>query len=367
MIYIFVFIATIFSIFYAERFLDSGKKLLFLILSIIGILMPCILAGLRNENVGIDLRMYVIPAYKDSLVLNYKDYMLLHTKEQLYYTFAYLCSHVGSSPFFYLFINELVIIVPVYIALVKLRKDLSITLAMGVFLFLFYNFSLCYMRQFCAISVLFLASTYLFEKRILVFIILSIIGFFLHVSSILLAFILLLCFFANTKVKKFLVVGIVVVVLFFSYQFINTLCSIGIIPYEYLDRFNETSSNNGINWGELFLYTILYFLPIVFVYKNLEDFKYINFYFICFFIGWIMILASSLISIYFYRLTFNFRFFVVIELATFIKSVKFKEFKDKIYFISFIFIICLIHWWRFTIHINVEETFPYEMMLRVNL
>ena len=360
MLYLMIFALCYLFFWLAERSLRRKKYLSrFIFYSAISILILCFIAGARDYSIGVDVIHYAYPNYKDALIKDISSYLSVYPKEQLYYIISYFSSQIGTSMFFYLFVNEAIILVPLAITFYKLRNRLSYSFSMLMYMLLFYNFSFCYMRQFCAVAFLVLASVLLKENKYKLYILFSFIAFFFHSSSILFS----VAFFLIRYLKKWyqtaLVLIGVLVTLVLSSRVLPFLFNVGLIPIEYVDRFFATMNNSGVNVGEFALYSILYFLPMFFAKKYLVKNDLVQYYKVSSVIGWLLVLASSLISIYFYRVTFYFRFYTIITMANCAKEVRVRGNKNRVLLYIFMLVVCLIHWWWFTVHINVEQTYPY--------
>lgn len=135
-------------------------------LAALAILIVSLLAGLRASSVGVDTSLY--PVVNTNMALRYSnfiDYLLDQPDigaEPLSALVVWLCSRLdcGTAPL--LFSYQLLTIVPVYLAARKFDGRLSVTIAMAVYLFFFYNNSLNMMRQSvsCALFLLSFAEYY---------------------------------------------------------------------------------------------------------------------------------------------------------------------------------------------------------------
>lgn len=208
-LYILVFtLSTIFFELYERSKCESGKTAVL----IIAIIIPCILAGLRDVGIGTDTSGYVrtlfetasisgdiVEYYKSTFYHEYIDYPVVDF--DLAYTFlAYFCAHVFRSFGSFLFFSELLVIVPIVAGLIKLRKsyNISLSLSMLMFYFLFYNITFNAARQFISVAFCFLAVCYLLtEKNNLLFYIFGLIGFLFHRAGLLLVLIFLIYKYAD--------------------------------------------------------------------------------------------------------------------------------------------------------------------------
>lgn len=171
----------------------------FWVWSFVLLLVPCLIAGLRADTVGTDVLVYARPLYdlaeSSSSLSNYFDahwwsvwrYMGPADYEVGFSLLIWLSSVVGSSFSFTLFVIQAFTIFPIYLALAKVRKGNSISISLGllVYLLLYFNVSLNLMRQWIAMAFLLLAITYLLDRKQLQYFILSAVAFLFHTSAIL--------------------------------------------------------------------------------------------------------------------------------------------------------------------------------------
>ena len=167
MIYILFFLISCLFFWLSEKCKNRIARNL---LAIIAILIPCILAGLRSDTIGTDVKVYVEPMYnaaKESH--NLTDYMnqrwfviwryMYVNKFEIGFSFMiYFIQKFGGSLSIVLFFIQLLIIAPIYIGLKKINKPYPICFCMLVFFLLFYNTSLNMMRQWIAMAILFMSA-----------------------------------------------------------------------------------------------------------------------------------------------------------------------------------------------------------------
>lgn len=181
----------------------STKSVGFWVWSFVLLLIPCLIAGLRADTVGTDVLVYALPLYdlaeSSTSLSNYYSahwwsvwrYMGPADYEVGFSLLIWLSSVIGSNFSSALFAIQAFTICPIYIALVKVRKSSSISISLGllVYLLLYFNVSLNLMRQWIAMAFLLLAITYLQDRKQLHYLIWSIIAFLFHDSAILVSFI----------------------------------------------------------------------------------------------------------------------------------------------------------------------------------
>lgn len=173
-VYVSGFAISILFIKLAQRY--STKGISFLSLSFLALLIPCCIAGWRALTIGTDINVYAAPMFniaKSSKSLN--DFLnttwyMVYTKKTIsdielgYDLLVYISAKVFGSIQALLFLTEVLVIVPVYTALVKMRKQIPTWVGMLTFYLMYYNLSLNIMRQSIAMSFILLAFSYLFVE-----------------------------------------------------------------------------------------------------------------------------------------------------------------------------------------------------------
>lgn len=157
----------------------SEKKRLsvFLIFSVVALLIPCLIAGLRNQDVGTDVMVYVKNLTKsaiasDNLGEYFRCYWFLEWRNLYVVNYdigfslvVYLIGKLTHSLPAVLFTIQALMVVPVYIALARNRHKMPVWIGMAVYLLLFFNSTLNMMRQWVAMAFLILAFQMLLEKK----------------------------------------------------------------------------------------------------------------------------------------------------------------------------------------------------------
>lgn len=191
-VYLIGFALSILLIAYAEK-----KRLpVFLGISVIALLIPCLIAGLRQQNIGTDVMVYVKPLttaaisaedlsqYFDSYwFLDWRN-MYAQDYELGFSLLVYLVAKLTRSLGAVLFAIQAFMVVPVYIALARNRKEFPVWLGMLIYYFLFYNATLNMMRQWVAMAFLLLAFQMLRERKLWLTVVLVVVAFFFHDTAI---------------------------------------------------------------------------------------------------------------------------------------------------------------------------------------
>ena len=157
----------------------SEKKRLpvFLTCSFFALLIPCLIAGLRAQSIGTDVLVYVKPLTESAICADnlgdyfnsywFRDWRNLYVQyyelgfSMLVYVVAKLTNSLGCV----LFAISAVILVPLYTALCRNRKNAPVWLGMLTFYLLYFGASLNIMRQWAAMALLLLALQLLQEKK----------------------------------------------------------------------------------------------------------------------------------------------------------------------------------------------------------
>lgn len=172
-VYLIGFALSVLLIAYGEK-----KRLpVFLGVSFFALLIPCLIAGLRAQNIGTDVLVYVKPLTGAAISAEnlqeffdgywFASWRNLYVQDyeigfsMLVYVVAKLTRSLGAV----LFAIQAVMILPIYAALARDRKNIPVWLGMLMYYLLFYNTTLNLMRQWAAMAVLLLAFRMLLEKK----------------------------------------------------------------------------------------------------------------------------------------------------------------------------------------------------------
>ncbi len=166
MIYFGVFGMSAYFAYLASR---AKKKDFMLLCTIMCILIPCILAGLRTPSVGKDTGGYglghYIAAYRAQ---SFHDFLKAdpRLKRELgWASIVYFPAKIFGNFNINLFIYQLIIMTCTYIALYRHRKIVSLPFVWLIFLLVIYCMTLNYIRQSLAASIIFMGLSTLEQKK----------------------------------------------------------------------------------------------------------------------------------------------------------------------------------------------------------
>jgi len=177
-------------------FSEKKKLPLFLGCSAIAILIPCLIAGLRAQEIGTDVMVYVKPltqsaVISDNLTEYFGCYWFLEWRnlyaadyELGFSLLIYLVAKITHSLGVVLFVIEACIVVPVFYVCARNRKQAPLWLGMAIFYLMFYNSTLNMMRQWIAMSMLLLSMQMLLERKWPGAAIFAVIACFFHTTAV---------------------------------------------------------------------------------------------------------------------------------------------------------------------------------------
>lgn len=181
MIYIVTFAATTFLLWLSGR----SKGVLAAILAVMGLALPCLLAGLRDETVGVDILSYAKWMCLDVQVMGLFEFMQSASNiAAVGWNFFTWCAvrATGGLPG-YLFCIEALCIIPVYLGLRRASRG-NEWIGMLLWLLLEFAFTLNGMRQAAAMGFVFYAANYIFERKPGRFVLWVMVGMLFHQTAV---------------------------------------------------------------------------------------------------------------------------------------------------------------------------------------
>lgn len=149
----------------AEQYEKNGNKTASKAFLSASALVFIVIAGLRSDDVGIDIKAYALPYYTSaSLSLGFFEFLAQSKTDFLYAALCFVCARLNSFPLL-LACSQALVVIPVYYLAYKMRKNQPVYQVVFIYAFAFFNISLCLMRQFIAGSFLLLASILLLDRK----------------------------------------------------------------------------------------------------------------------------------------------------------------------------------------------------------
>ena len=380
--FIYIFTATISSwiIWFEEKISNKNSRFKKFLL-LIAILIPAIVAGMRADTIGTDVRTYIEPlqyfaasSNKFSEYINYNgllfngEYLLRFEKG--YLSLIYLCSRIDKSLFLTFFVSEFIILGTLIIGLYEFNKKYPLSLCLGFFIFLtfFYNLSFNLSRQCIAIFILFFGFNFLIRNEWVKYIIAVLIAMLFHNSAFIGIFFLLIYYFLADKVKdksnfftntelKVLIITVISLVVVLMPSLIKHIFSSTIFN-TYL---NYIPDSIHLSMRQLII-KLPFLIIILMEWKNMEK-NPLRYFFIT--IALLDILLSQFsgqssfatVSEYGARISWYTSAFYIYSVPNALNSDSNKN--RKIILMLGLVIFLSIYWYYFTVILNYNDTFPY--------
>ncbi len=353
--YFVVFVSSIFLAWLAEIGFRKDKKLSPYLFIAMSILIPCTLAGFRDDTIGTDVTWYVTPlvdrAYK---AIDFFDFYEMQQRDSMELGFAslvyFLTLSFDAGPT--LFFLQLCILVPLYIALFRYRDRMPVWLGLTIFYFMSFNTGLSIIRQTLTITLLLCAFSFVEKKKWLVGFIIILISITIHRSAIFLAFFVLATYyFCKVRKVKPMAVILVVSMIVFMGNFLMDLMKGGAYD-EYASRALERTGEAGLSIKSLALYSCLTLIP----YRRKGEQSVAAIVALCGFVIYFMTIYSS----YYIRLAMGPILFSTIAYPSYINTLKPQQRKKCIWVVL---TTLLVYWFVGVILHGGDETYPYVLRI----
>ena len=358
-----VFFGTTFATSLAEKAFNKNRFKRGVLFSIIAIMIISLYAGARAETVGIDVSYYVTPYInRVSWFSSAKDYFIGLPIEPLFGLITYINGAYFSTPFFSLFVIELLIVTPLYLLIYKYRKSLSMTFSMIVFLLIVYNMTLCIMRQGVCTSFILLAffsDDYSKMKKCLLYIVAVL---FHYIGIVFIAMLYVIKWIVEAKYRNiFKILGVIssILILIMLPSIISLLAgALGGAFVKYYGTFiSADKSGNNISILEFGLRSVLILLPLFIAEKSKLNKKTSE---ICYFAVYSIVLSlAAVFAVYLIRISYFFTYIIVLSLPA--SARQFRKRNNKIIYCLLMIILCFVYWYIIYNIWNYFGIFPYEL------
>jgi hypothetical protein len=184
-VYIIAFALSLLGVRIADLWYEDQRR--FIAGSLLAVLPPILIAGLRDSTVGSDMELYIVPIFNGiaSNGQNLSEFIDSYPEIEIGYLFVnYVIAQLTDQPFFLLLSIHILIIVPLYITAMRWREQLSPVLFMFIFYMIFYQESLSIVRQSIALSFSMLAFTFFWEKKFIRYFLYMAIAFLFHQTAV---------------------------------------------------------------------------------------------------------------------------------------------------------------------------------------
>lgn len=363
-IYILTFvIAIIFS--YIAECNQNNKKIYYVCIGVI-VLLLSVVAGVRDIGVGTDTLTYSESYFiLGSSCKSLKDVLCYdgNSIDKAYLLLNYLGSLFSNNVWIALFLTEFVISAVIFMgASLYFKRTKGLTLFTFFYLFIFYNQSLNYMRQMCAVSFVFVAFYFFIKKKWIIAVLLSVISYYFHSSGILGLFIPIfyyICQLENKKLRNlYLCIAFIFSIVLYSnfYYYLGLIGNSSLISDVYVDRYGNSSTYIGMvkfPKTDLLIMSFIYIFYYISLKQNLVNKNICLFGFVIH-TFYIIIYMFSTFVVFLYRMSLYFYIIDIILLVMILTSVKgYRIIRCLFYF------IVILSWYYLYIIKNSCETYPY--------
>ncbi len=333
---------------------------------ILVVLFLSVIGGMRDLGVGADTLVYSESSYYAAKELNGVKDFFTSERDKGYLLINVIAVWIGDLHMAH-FIGQLITNGLILYAgfLLKCKyKPIVFTAFVFVYLFVFYNQTYNFMRQYCAIAFVLVAFYYMLCERwwlMSLFIALSI---SFHLSAFLSCIIPIYYYFCvvckSDKMKWFSLLGslLLFVVTYQFYMVLDNLTSYGFVDETYQNRYGEDGQ-----WGEgrsrlrptfIFLFFAVLYLVYVANQRKILKSRF------CFFWGalqitYIAITMLSFVASQLYRLGLYF-YLPTLMLASFVIMTKKIRIIERLIFFS----VIVLDWFIYVYLHNNAETIPYK-------
>ena len=370
MIYLITFILSLVFLNYAIKLKYANKKVLYVFF--LTIVIPCFIAGCRGLENGYDVKVYVSPIFKYAIENNIKSFFVasfkLGVKDIFYVGLTYIVVNLFKNFSLYLFILELLVILPMYKTLINTyKKKSSVLFGMLIVYLIMYNQTFNMVRQSIAMAFGILGFSYFLannNKKGWLNIIISI--FFHNTAIIFIVIVFLYKIFVSEKVNNrtkqtlsiFLI--IICIVVFFEIEtiiksFVQLKLMDGSVLSYITIRKREKIDFSYIN-------TIFYALPILLsMLRKKQDTKnnfnrFITTVNIC----GLILLQLGAVYTFLDRISYYLLYFpIIFVLPNYSIDFKRKFTMNYLLINCFSLIGLLSYWYFWNVLVNYNDAFPY--------
>lgn len=383
--YLICFLFTIFFTYIAEVNFRKKRKIVGIIFSIFTILLPSIMAGIRDMTIGSDTSGYPLNIFNKSKMYNNLRSVLENTNEEFgFVLLGYVTSMLTNNIHYYLFFIELITMSFIYLFAYYKRDKVPMSFFITIYMLMCYSESLCVMRQHIALAIFLYSIKFLEQKKYIKMSLLFLLSTQFHTTAVVGIVIYILYILEESKLTRkkkniiyFIIISCIIVI---TIQYSNVvdflIYKLKILPERYSTYFVEGKYyNDTINFSSSRIIFKLFWLilTIISLYvkklNKMEDIKKERICILLFIID-ILIYIFSLKFIVLSRMSY-FLFYPAIFLS--LKSLNNIFKKDKFnQMICYMMIISIsVFYFYVTIVRNADNeggynTYPYKAYFSLN-
>lgn len=240
------------------------------------IILTSIFAGVRNNIIGTDVNVYIVPIVKAM-----PKYGLIKTYHSTnieigFLVFAWLVSKISSLVPVFLFLIQVVITTLVVKFAFDNKEKMSFSNVILFYMTFFFPLSLNFIRQSIALAICLYSSKFIYTKNWKMFLVCVVIAIQFHFSAIAFSLIYINYWFVNNDKKyafinKYIVVGLLLLFMIFFKEIITVGIGWGVFPskyYNYVDKYYLDKID--IQY-KLYFFKLIYAIFAVIYASRIED------------------------------------------------------------------------------------------------
>ena len=334
------------------------------------ILLLSYIAGMRDIGVGTDTITYTESYFRNGSAYTGIPEIILEQDlpfDKAYLILNYIGAQITNQTWIALLLTEFIITIFLFWgSTLFFKENKGLTIFIFLYLFIFYNQSLNFMRQMCAVSICYVSIYYSIKRKWIPFSILIFIAYHFHSSAIMgliVPVIYYICLIKNKRIRNFyLFLSILIGLLFYTsfYYILNIIGGMNSMTEIYADRYGAQSSYSSIGnfpKTKLIIFIFIYILLFISYKKNIIK-SVINLYGIVIHSFYILMFLLSNYIVYLYRISF---YLYIIDLTLISIILASKQITKPLKY-SF-YIIIIFSWYYEYILNNSCETYPYSSQI----
>ena len=262
MIYLVVFFLSCGFLFISERMekqniqffgISAGRKkqsVIYYICIAAGLLLPALLAGLRDSSIGTDVELYGNYWFTYAGKYRFISYMKMAAEQSIGLVYAlinYFVSMVTGDVKVFYFILSLIETILVYLGIREFRDKISVAFGMLCYYTIFYNNTLNLLRQMLAVTIVCFSYRFLVKEQYFTFGVLAVLAILSHSSAVFVPLLLLVWIYLKKNKAKSdiyfsnIIMFVVIAFVMLAYKpFLKLMISYHVLPNRFLTYMEET-------------------------------------------------------------------------------------------------------------------------------
>ena len=340
----------------SEQLLKRNNKKIGILLLGISLFVICFIAGVRSQEVGTDVNVYVTRLINVSESSAGFFQYIKNANSDLFFAILIYFGYLFKDINVVLFFIELAAALPIYIYAYLERKNQSLTVTVLIFLLTMYCTSLNLMRQSIAISICLLAYHYFNEKHYKKATVTLLIATLFHKTALIFVIAFFINYLINKKIEKKgnLIFIFVICMVFFS-LFMDKFIALT----SYSDYLESENLMRTFSIGSILKKLFWIGLGIISIrYRSNDEKKYNNVL-----VGTILAVVSLILTILSFKIPGTGRlgyYFNDVSYFLLVQAIP-QSFKQKKEVLIALILILALLWWNMTaVDNDSSKVYPYH-------